>query len=62
MIRVQAAARYAADEMSMSMRSDTASLKLVSSWGPYTSMVGTAKTTGVKSHEENAKEVSKLLK
>jgi len=48
--------------MSMTMRSDTASLKLVSSWGPYTSMVGTAKTTGVKSHEENAKEVSKLLK
>jgi len=60
--REEAAARYAADEMSMTMRSDTASLKLVSSWGPYTSMVGTAKTTGVKSHEENAKEVSKLLK
>jgi hypothetical protein len=46
----------------MTSRSATTSLKLVSSWGPYTSMVGTAKTTGVKSHAQNAKNVAKLLK
>jgi len=55
--REEAAARFASEEMD-----ETTPLKLVSSWGPYTSMVGTAKTTGVKSHEQNAKAVSKLLK
>lgn len=54
--REQAAAAYALQTMEDELSKRA---KVVSSWGPYTSTVGTATKTGVKSLAEIAKAVAK---
>jgi hypothetical protein len=56
--REEAAAAFAAEEPELN-NPEMPALKLASSWGPYTSMIGTAKSTSVKSLEQNAKVLTK---